>query len=111
MGTMVNKAPKVPVLIYHSIANDHEHPWSFLSIPVQLFEKQIMYLQRHGFNSITLYELHAYLRYGIPLPSRPIVLTFDDGFLDNWVYAFPILRKYGMKATVFVTTDFVDPSQ
>jgi len=42
------------------------------------------------------------------LPPKPIVLTFDDGFLDNWVYAYPILKKYGMKGVIFVNPDFVD---
>jgi hypothetical protein len=45
-----------------------------------------------------------------PLSGRSVMLTFDDGYLDNWVFVYPILKKYGMKGTIFVTTDFADPS-
>jgi hypothetical protein len=67
------------------------------------------YLVGHGFTTITLGELYAHLKYNNPLPKKPIVLTFDDGYLDNWVYAYPILKKYGLKATIFVVPEFVDP--
>jgi peptidoglycan/xylan/chitin deacetylase (PgdA/CDA1 family) len=45
------------------------------------------------------------------IPSRSVVLTFDDGYLDNWVYAYPLLKKYGLHGTIFVNPDFVDPSK
>ena len=86
---MLDKLPKVPVLIYHSIANDHDHLWKALSLPVDVFERQLLYLQRNGFNTVTLYQLHSYMKDGSCLPPNPIALTFDDGFLDNWVHAFP----------------------
>lgn len=104
-------ATQVPVVAYHSIAaNDHQHFIRHLSLPAPIFERQLQYLLRNGFQTVTLYDLHRFLRDGTPLPSRAIALTFDDGYLDNWVYAFPLLKKYGMKATVFVATDFVDPT-
>ena len=65
--------------------------------------------RRRGFHAVSLSEIHAYLKTGAALPERAIGLTFDDGYLDNWVFAFPLLKKYGMKATVFMATDFVDP--
>jgi Polysaccharide deacetylase len=104
-------APKVPIVIYHSIADDHHHPWSFMSLPVRLFERQLRYLKRRGFTTVNLYDVYEYLKTGKTLPGKSIVLTFDDGFLDSWVHVFPLLKKYGMKGTVFVTTDFVDPSE
>src|SRR5262245_55599655 len=100
---------RVPIVAYHSIANDHDHLLRHLSLPVALFEQQLQYLERRGFQTVTLYDVHRYLRDGASLPPRAIALTFDDGYLDNWVYAFPLLKKYGMKATIFVATDFVDP--
>jgi len=48
---------------------------------------------------------------GDEIPSRSVVLTFDDGYLDNWVYAYPLLKKYGFHGTIFVSPDFVDPSK
>ena len=46
---------------------------------------------------------------GHPVPSKSVVLTFDDGYLDNWVFAYPLLKKYGFQATIFLSLDFVDP--
>lgn len=99
----------MPIVAYHSIADDHDHLLRHLSLPIALFERQLQYLDRRGFQTVTLYDVHRYLRDGVSLPPRSIALTFDDGYLDNWVYAFPLLKKYGMKATIFVATDFVDP--
>jgi hypothetical protein len=82
-----------------------------MSLPIRLFERQLAYLKRKAFQTVTLYDVYEYLKFGKSLPAKSIVLTFDDGFLDSWVYVFPLLRKYGMKGTVFVTTDFVDPLQ
>jgi peptidoglycan/xylan/chitin deacetylase (PgdA/CDA1 family) len=99
----------VPVLYYHSIGNHNKVvPWSFLSYPFELFEKQLNYLSKKGFKAISLYELFKYMKDGDPIPSKSVVITFDDGFLDNWVFAFPILKKYNMKATIYINPDFVD---
>jgi len=62
-----------------------------------------------GFTAISLQELYRHMKYGSALPPKPVLLTFDDGYLDNWVYVFPMLKKYGLKGTVFINTDFVDP--
>jgi hypothetical protein len=101
---------QVPVVAYHSIANDHDHLVGSLSLPLSIFERQLQYLRRNGFQTVTLLDVHRFLATGAPLPPRPIALTLDDGYLDNWVYAYPLLKKYGMKATIFVATDFVDPT-
>jgi peptidoglycan/xylan/chitin deacetylase (PgdA/CDA1 family) len=100
---------KVPIVAYHSIADDHDHLLRHLSLGVDVFERQLRHLQAAGFETVTLYDVHAFLKGEKALPPRSIALTFDDGYLDNWVFAFPLLRKYGMKATIFVATDFVDP--
>ena len=99
----------IPVLMFHSVANHGKHrPWSFLSMPVQTFELCIKHLYLNGFKTITLNQLYEYMNGNIDLPNKSIILTFDDGFLDNWVYAYPILKKYGMKGTIFVSPEFVD---
>jgi Polysaccharide deacetylase len=104
------KPPKVPIVAYHSVADEHRHPFRHLSLPVAAFERQLQHLERRGFETVTLHDVHAYLKSSTPPPPKSVVLTFDDGFLDNWVHAFPLLKKYGMKATIFVMTDFIDPS-
>lgn len=99
----------VPVLMYHSIAPfDPASPISHLSIDPELFEDQIASLGRHGYISVSLHDLYDYVRGTKKILNRSIVLTFDDGYLDNWVFALPILKKYGFKGTVFVSTDFID---
>jgi hypothetical protein len=103
---------KVPVLMYHSVAPDQPFlPWKEIILPVDLFEQQVSYLARNGFTTITLGELQRYRQNGGSLPPKPIVLTFDDGFLDNWVFAYPILKKYGLKGTLFVSTEFVGDTE
>jgi peptidoglycan/xylan/chitin deacetylase (PgdA/CDA1 family) len=102
-------AEAVPVFMYHSIAPPIEGwAYDFLSIHPDVFEDQISTLKASGFHTVSLSELYEYMSGNRRLPPRAVVLTFDDGYMDNWVFAFPILRKYGFKGTVFVSTDFVD---
>ncbi len=101
----------IPVLMYHGISGDvAKVPYGFLLQEVDQFEACMRYLVRNRFTTITLQELHQHLKFCSPLPLNPIVLTFDDGYLDNWVYVYPILKKYALKATIFVVPDFVDPT-
>jgi len=108
---MTGHASAVPIVAYHSVADRHDHLVAHLSLPVAAFERQLRFLSRRGFQTVTLHEVHDFLRTGAPLPPRSVALTFDDGYLDNWVHAFPLLKKYGMKATVFVVNEFVDPGE
>jgi peptidoglycan/xylan/chitin deacetylase (PgdA/CDA1 family) len=99
----------VAVLMYHSIAPRIES-WDFshLSLPPEVFDDHMARLRRSGYNSVTLSEVYDYVAGKTRLPPKAVVITFDDGYLDNWVYAFPILKKHGMRGTVFVSTDFID---
>lgn len=99
----------VPVMMYHSVADSFpEYPDQQIVLSTALFEKQLAWLDRKGYQSLHLGQLQAGLQGDIELPRRAICLTFDDGMLDNWVNVFPLLRKYGMKATFFVATDFIE---
>lgn len=62
-----------------------------------------------GFHSVSLQQLYACRVGRSRLPKNPVVLTFDDGYLDNWVFAYPLLKKYGFSGTIFVNPEFVDP--
>lgn len=79
-----------------------------LSVAPQDFEAQLRYLRDAGFTSISLHDLMFHLTTGLPLPERPIILTFDDGYADNYQFAFPLLREYGYTATFFLITAFQD---
>lgn len=90
-------AHQVPILMYHRIA---DVPGDRNCLPAELFEWQLAYLSRSGFHTLSLAELAAYLD-GAPLPPHSVLLTFDDGYLDNLTTALPLLQKYKMRAVVF----------
>ena len=101
----------VPVLMFHSIGiTGIPWAWAHLSEELELFEGILAGLANDGYQSVSLDDLYEHMSESKPLPDRPVVLTFDDGYLDNWVYAVPLLRKYGMRATVYVTPEFVPES-
>jgi peptidoglycan/xylan/chitin deacetylase (PgdA/CDA1 family) len=101
----------IPVLMFHGVADEVlKVPYGFLLQPAEHFEACMQYVARNGFTTITLQVLYNHLKSNESLPRNPIVLTFDDGYLDNWVYVYPILKKYGLHGTIFVVSDFVDPS-
>lgn len=85
---------QVPILMYHDLEGD--------SLPAAQMEEQLAALAQAGYTSVTLADLRAYVEQGAELPEKPIVITFDDGYLSNMTYGLPILEKYGMNATIFV---------
>jgi len=94
---------KVLVLNYHKIDNKHHS----LSVLPADFESQLKYLSDHGYHSISPDELFEGLAGTGALPENPVLITFDDGYKDNYTTAFPLLKKYGFKATIFVVTSFL----
>lgn len=101
----------VPVVMFHSVgAENHDWVFNYISEPYAAFESKIKHLKKGGFNFITWADLYEYMQGNKELPQPSILLTFDDGYLDNWVNIYPILKKYNAKGTIFMSTDFVDPS-
>ena len=94
----------VPVLNYHQI-NDEAH--NVLTLSSYEFDAQMAYLHKSGYHTITPEQLIDYFKSGQELPPNPILITFDDGYEDNYRVAYPILQKYDFKATIFLITDFV----
>lgn len=92
---------EVPVLLYHHLDPAADGSNSMVVTPAA-FERQIRALHDAGYTGVSIEELQNYIHYGTALPKRPVVITFDDGYLSNYEYAFPILQQYGMKATIFV---------
>ena len=95
----------VPVLMYHSIMYEKDN---HVRMPKEMFNEQMKYLKDNGYKTISLEELYAYLKKDAPLPDKPIVITLDDGYEDNYSTAFPILKAYGFKAVIFIITNKVD---
>jgi peptidoglycan/xylan/chitin deacetylase (PgdA/CDA1 family) len=101
----------VPILMYHyiSVPPDEEDVYRVdLSVSPEDFRAQMRYLASAGYAVISLYDLNMALRWGAPLPPRPVVITFDDGYRDAYEHAFPVLQEHGFTATFFVITGRLD---
>jgi peptidoglycan/xylan/chitin deacetylase (PgdA/CDA1 family) len=92
----------MPVLMYHRIAQDGPEALSPWRLSPAAFEAQLKFLKQAGFTTITSAKLGAAMRGERPLPPRPVMLTFDDAYSDFGACAFPLLRRYGMTAELFV---------
>jgi len=100
----------VPVLMYHYIRVNPVASDSVgynLSVTPENFAAQMDYLASHGYHTISLDELGSALLNHGGLPSKPIVITLDDGYMDSYTAAFPILKNHGFKATNFIITGLV----
>jgi peptidoglycan/xylan/chitin deacetylase (PgdA/CDA1 family) len=95
----------VPILVYH-----HVRPGSMstLFVSPEDLDKQLEYLQYYGFHTISFIDLADYFEKGKPLPQRPIIISFDDGWENQYEYAFPILQKYHDTATFYVVTNYLN---
>ena len=105
--SLVAPAMPVPVLMYHSVSDGPTASTRALSVRPAMFDAQLRYLRDQGFSGLTFGELCQRRRGGQPLPARPIVLTFDDGYADLIEEALPIMIEQGFPATVFVTTGWL----
>jgi peptidoglycan/xylan/chitin deacetylase (PgdA/CDA1 family) len=90
--------------MYHHV---NPNAGDLVTVTPEVFEGQMRCLRDGGYRSITPDDLVAYHR-GKDVPKKSVAITFDDGWLDNYLFAFPVLRKYGIRATVFLVTGRVD---
>jgi peptidoglycan/xylan/chitin deacetylase (PgdA/CDA1 family) len=101
---------KIRILCYHRVCDlpQTQDIMDLLNVSPALFDRQMSFLMRHGYNVITLEKLIEYKESKIKPPAKTVVITFDDGYRDNYVNAFPILEKYSFKGTFFIVTDYID---
>lgn len=102
---------RVPIFIYHSVRphRPNETPLvQHYAIGPSSLEKQLRYLRDSGYTVISLNYLADALRESISLPPKSVVLTFDDGWQNQYLNAFPLLKKYNDTATFFIFTDAID---
>ena len=107
----VVRQARVPILMYHHVQDAPPGSNALrrdLSVSPQNFEAQLRYLQQEGYQTVSLYDLVLHLTVGKPLPERPIILTFDDGYADAYSQAFPLLKHYGFTGTFFLTSAPID---
>lgn len=106
-GTYLRLSDKyvVPIMVYHSI--NYPRAGGMVSVAPENFRRHVSYLKKHKYKVISLDELVAAIREKKPISKRSVVITFDDGYEDNYVSAFPVLREYGFQATIFVIADVI----
>ena len=95
-----------PVLMYHHVGVSEGHSGEFVS--PEAFERQMEFLKVHRYRVIGFSQLVREIKEGAALPAKTVCITFDDGNLDNFRYAFPILKKMGFPATLFMITANID---
>ena len=102
---------RVPILMYHYVSvppPDADKYRLDLSVTPANFQAQLEYLAREGYHPVRLSDLGEFLLNGSPLPTKPIAITFDDGYSDNYQNAFPILKRSKFPATFFIITQYAD---
>ncbi len=97
----------VPVLVYHKFSRRTSDR---MTVREDAFEEQMAFLKRNGYRVITLDDLFDFLDRKRPIPRKSVVITFDDGWRSMYEIAYPILKKYGYPATLFVYTDLIHSS-
>jgi len=101
--------PSIPILMYHSISDEDEtklHPYYRTATSPSVFAQHTQYLHDSGYSAVDVPEAVRLLQNG-SLTSKPVVITFDDGYRDFYTQAFPALNRYGFTATVFLPTSFI----
>lgn len=92
---------RVPILMYHSVTED-ESQVNSVTITAERFEEQIRAMREAGYQAVSYGDLTAYVERGEPLPEKPVLITFDDGYANNLTLAAPVLERYGFCGTVAV---------
>ena len=105
--SMETDAIPFPVVMYHNVNPDVKKKGTYSITPVQ-FEEDLKYFKEHNYTTVSVQEIINYVYDGAALPENPILLTFDDGYYDNYYYALPLLKQYGMKGVIFVVGSYSD---
>lgn len=98
---------RVPILLYHNIAESYDPGGSLLHITPQRFQEHMQALKDAGYTTISFQEYYEYLHDQRALPLKSIIVSFDDGYYSNYQFAYPVLKGLGMKGTIFIVTSTV----
>lgn len=91
------------MLMYHHV----NRVSSFINVTPENFERQMEFLKKNSYKTITVKDYIEITQLKRKVPEKTVMITFDDGWLDNWVFAYPVLKKYGLKAVLFVVTSHI----
>lgn len=97
----------VPIIMYHSILNDPNKAGEYV-VSQKTIENDIIYLIKNGYTTVVMQDLVNYVYKGTPLPDKPVILTFDDGYYNNLTYLLPLLEKYDCKAVISVVGRYTE---
>jgi len=101
----------VPIIMYHSINPRSNPAMNRLIVSPQTFERQMRFLKTHHYNVLPLEAAAKLIRDKKKVPPKTVVVTFDDGYKDNYIYAFPVLKKYNLPAKMFIIVNEVGRPQ
>lgn len=96
---------KIPILMYHHFAE--KGPYTTLTMSPGRFSEHMSWLRNHGFTAILPSELPLIASGELPMPQRPVVVTFDDGYKSNYELAYPVLKKTGIKVGIAIVTSMM----
>jgi peptidoglycan/xylan/chitin deacetylase (PgdA/CDA1 family) len=105
--TLMNDNRGVPVICYHSI-NDDPSVKNPIILSKEKLREQLQTIKDNGYTTLTMAQLNDYLFEDKPIPEKSVVITFDDGYEDNYTNALPILKEFNMNATIFVIQSYLD---
>lgn len=94
------KGVRVPILMYHSVIENYEGKNPSI-VSEEKFIEDMTALKKAGYTSIFIKNLYDYLKYGEKLPEKPVIITFDDGYLNNYDFVFPYIKASGINITIF----------
>lgn len=98
-------SPKIPIIMYHSVLDNSSRTSKYVVTP-EILRRDFDYIKENGFTPILSQDLIDFSENGTPLPEKPIIITFDDGYLNNYTYVFPILKEYGFKAVLSIVGEY-----
>ena len=87
---------QIPIVMYHGLLKERSRQGKYVISP-DTFEEDLKYLKEHGYTTVVMQDLIDYVYNGKELPPKPIVISFDDGYYNNYYYAFPLLKQYNCK--------------
>lgn len=101
------KGIRLPIIMYHSLLKEEARSGKYTITPDTL-RQDLEYIKNNGYTTITMTDLINYEYNDQPLPEKPIIITFDDGYYNNFGYAIPILKEYNMKAVISIVGEYTD---
>lgn len=105
-GQLIHNNESIPVLMYHSIPD--KSSGNIMEVSKSQFQEEMKYLKEHGYNTLSADEFYDFIVKDKPVPKKSLLITFDDGYENQYVNAYPILKKYKFHAIMFIITNYLD---